>query len=169
LAALPGHSACVNTVVFSPDGKQLATGTADGMLRVWDVGKRAELSATNLRSGVRSIAFLADDETLALGQWPGRVFLWDLPTRQRGQAFAGHEKADAMVDHIAISPDGSLLASTGTDGMIYLWPVPEFGADGKRSLRPKPSSGKMASADLVRKWKSNSRDNAPAGKDGRKD
>jgi len=104
-------------------------------------------------SGVRTIAFLADGQTLALGQWPGRVFLWDLATKQRGLAFAGHEKPDAMVDSIAVSPDGTLLATTGTDGMIYLWPVPETSADGKRRLWPKPADDTPTSADLVRRWK----------------
>ena len=153
LTLLPGHTACVNTVVFSPDGKLLATGTADGWLRVWDVEKRTEQSGVKVGSGVRTIAFLADGQTLALGQWPGRVFLWDLATKQRGLAFAGHEKPDAMVDSIAVSPDGTLLATTGTDGMIYLWPVPETSADGKRRLWPKPADDTPTSADLVRRWK----------------
>jgi WD40 repeat protein len=163
LALLPGHAACVNTVVFSPDGKLLATGTAEGMLRIWDVATRAELSATNLGLGVRTIAFLGDGQTLALGQYPGQVLLWDLATRTRVLAYAGHESREAMVDHVSLSPDGSLIASAGTDGMIYFWPVPESNPDGKRRLWQRPADGTPTAAELVTKWKADARGDAPAG------
>ncbi|MGE5195425.1 MAG: PQQ-binding-like beta-propeller repeat protein [Deltaproteobacteria bacterium] len=164
LATLPGHTACVNTLVFSPDGKRLVTATAEGWLRVWDIEKRELLSATNVGFGVRTAVFLADRETLALGQWPGRVLLWDIAAGRSGLRFTGHDKPDAMVDSIAVGPDGSLLATTGTDGMIYLWAVPEMSPDGKRRLWPQPSADTPTSADLVRKWKPAIRDGAKAGK-----
>jgi WD40 repeat protein len=152
MANLAGHVACVNAVVFSPDGSLLVVGTAEGMLRIWDVAARTELSATNFGTGVRTIAFLADGRTLAIGQWPGRVFLWDRTTQKREIAWAGHEDPDAMVAAVVVSPDGSLIASTGTDGMIYLWPVPDMAADGKRRLWKLPGEVKPTSADLVRRW-----------------
>jgi WD40 repeat protein len=164
IAVLSGHSACVNAVVFSPDGKRLATGTADGMLRIWNVAEHEEVSATNLRSGVRTIAFFADGQTVAIGQWPGRVFLWDPATRKPGPTYTGHEKPDAMVDSIALSPDQSVIASTGTDGMIYLWPVPEATADGKRKLWKMPADGQQPLAEIVRQWKSAVPDAAPGDK-----
>lgn len=164
LAVMPGHGACVNTVVFSPDGKRLATGTADGMLRIWDVARRDEISATKLGSGVRTIAFFPDGETLAVGQWPGRVFLWDVSARRRQVTYAGHKQKEAMVDSLALSPDDSVIASTGTDGMIYLWPVPESTPDGKRRLWKTPVDGRKPAAELVRLWKSAVPDGAPGEK-----
>ena len=154
VATLPGHSACVNAVVFSPDGKQLATGTADGMLRLWDVAGQEEVSNSRLGYGVRTIAFFADGRTLAIGRWPGRVFLLDAATLNPILAYSGHETPDAMVDSIALSPDQSLIASTGTDGRIYLWPVPESTPDGKRMLWKMAPGGARLAADLVREWES---------------
>ena len=163
LALLPGHAACVNVVLFSPDSKLLATGTAEGMLRIWDVATRTELSATNLGLGVRTIAFLGDGQTLALGQYPGQVLLWDFATRTRVLAYAGHETRDAMVNNLSLSPDGSLIASAGTDGMIYFWPVPQSTPDGKRRLWQTPADGKPTAAELVTKWKVDARGGATAG------
>jgi WD40 repeat protein len=49
----------------------------------------------------------------------GRIFLWDLQRRQiEGPPLLGHE---AMVDSLAFSPDGSVLASGGYEGPIFLW------------------------------------------------
>jgi WD40 repeat protein len=157
-----GHAACVNAVVFSPDGSLVAVGTAEGMLRIWDVATRTEFSATNFGRGVRTIAFLADDRTLAIGQWPGRVFLWDRTTKKSVVAYAGHDDSEAMVDVVAVSPDGSLIASTGTDGMIYLWPVPATAVDGGRRFWKPPGDGKPTSADLVRQWAGVKESVAPA-------
>lgn len=159
LALLPGHGACVNTVAFSPDGKQLASGSAEGKLYIWDVAKRDELLATNLGLGVRTVLFIPDTEILVIGQYPARVLLWDMPTRRPIITYAGHATPQAMVDHLALSPDGSLIASAGTDGMVYLWPVPEKTPDGKTRLRPMPAEGKPTTAELVTKWT----DPAPAG------
>jgi WD40 repeat protein len=151
-AEFSGHSACVGVVVFSPDSKRLATGTANGELRIFDIAKRTETSKTNLGTGVRTVAFLADDRTLAIGQWPGHVFLWDMPTQKRVTMYTGHEQPDAMVDKIALSPDGSLIASTGTDGMIYFWAVPQSAMKGGPPLWRAPKDGKPPLAELVLRW-----------------
>jgi WD40 repeat protein len=80
------------------------------------------------------------------------VFLWDIPTRRPIISYTGHTKPQAMVDHLALSLDGSLIASAGTDGMVYLWPVPEKTPDGKTRLRPMPAEGKPTTAEIVAKW-----------------
>ncbi len=153
LALLPGHAACVNTVVFSPDGKQLATGTAEGMLRIWDVETRTEVLSYNAARGVRTIAFFADGQTLALGRWPGRVGLFDIPARNFEAWYTEVQPRESMVDMVAISPDKTLIASSGNDGMIHLWPVPETTRQGTHRLWKAPPAGDPTAADLVRNWK----------------
>src|SRR5205807_636394 len=43
LFRLEGHEGAVRTVAYSPDGKTLATGGADGTLRLWDAANGKEL------------------------------------------------------------------------------------------------------------------------------
>ncbi len=40
---LPGHTSAVQSVVYSPDGKMLASGGSDGTILLWDVSSRAAL------------------------------------------------------------------------------------------------------------------------------
>src|SRR5438309_1445671 len=42
-AELKGHTALVYSIAFSPDGKLLASGGADGLIKVWDVVAQKEL------------------------------------------------------------------------------------------------------------------------------
>jgi WD40 repeat protein len=169
LALLPGHAACVNAVVFSPDGKQLATGTAEGMLRIWDIETRTEQSATSTGSGVRTIAFFADGESLAFGRWPGRVALFDVPSRRFEASYPEQQPREIMVDMVAISPDETLIASSGNDGTIHLWPVPELTRTGRHRMWKIPAAGSTTAADLVRKWKSPPGEGARTDKSGRKE
>ncbi len=59
------HSGAVTAVAFSPDGSTLATGTADGFVRLWDAGSGLFLRA--LRVGGASLAFSPDGSVLACG------------------------------------------------------------------------------------------------------
>jgi WD domain, G-beta repeat len=133
-SASPGF----NSVVFSPDGKTLATGMVESVA-IWDVATGRQISRsrsfTGRRAGRRgqggehipayTVAFSPDGKTLATGSGDGTVRLWDVATdRQIGAALAGHT---GPVSSAAFSPNGKTLvtvsANFGGDGTVRLWDV----------------------------------------------
>jgi len=109
-------------VAFSPDGKTLASGTADGTIKLWDAGT-GSLARTlrdfhNLDS-VGSLAFSADGKTVASSSHTDQtVSLWDAATGYLLRTIKGH--TGAILD-IAFSPDGTHVASASFDFTVKLW------------------------------------------------
>lgn len=123
LSTLKGHTSYVLRVVFSPNGKVLASGDESGTVRLWDVGTGKSLAVLQGHSKfISSLAFSADSALLASTSWDGSVRIWDVNSGNetlvlRGQ---GPEIAGA-----AFSPDGNTLASWagGADRTLRLWDV----------------------------------------------
>jgi WD40 repeat protein len=121
LSKWEGHSSGVYSVVFSPDGQTVASGSHDTTIRVWDVGTgevKAKLEGHS--EGVTSVAFSPDGQTLASGADDTTIRVWDVATGEEKAKWEGHDK---RVTSVAFSPDGQTLASGSHDTTIRVWDV----------------------------------------------
>ena len=126
---LTEHAHEVTTVVFSPDGKTLASGSWDQTAKLWDMATGKERATLKEHCcGVGTVAFSPDGKTLAsaISGSPAAqeiiVKLWDVGTGKERAALRG-ASACGGIGTVAFSPDGKTLASGSHDGTIKLWDV----------------------------------------------
>jgi WD40 repeat protein len=74
---LRGHSATVYDAAISPCGNRLATASADGTVKIWDLPTGQELLTLPCPGAVGRIAFSPDGLRLAARTLEGDVLLWD--------------------------------------------------------------------------------------------
>ncbi len=109
-ATLEEHDRGVVTVVFSPDGTSLASGSCDGTIRIWDVAARRRRHELSGLSGVSELAFSPDGQLLASAGEGNIVTLWDVET---GTETSRLTDLRWPVYGVAFSSDGALLITGG--------------------------------------------------------
>jgi WD40 repeat protein len=114
-----GHTAEVWSLAFSPDGRWLVSGHADGAILLWDVAEREAVANLNEHHGsVRAVAFSPDGKHLASASEDRSVIVWDTERGTKQAALVGH---GTRVTAVTFSTDGSWIASSGQDGSIIAW------------------------------------------------
>lgn len=118
---LSGHTKNITSVAWSPNGRQLATGSADGTVRLWDSanGKLLHIleGHTNL---IQEVAWSPDSNRLASSSYPRdrSIRVWDT---LNGMLLYTLESHTSTVTSMAWSPNRQWLASGSEDQIIRLW------------------------------------------------
>jgi WD40 repeat protein len=116
------HGGAIGAAAFSPDGRLLATGGHDNMVRLWDGATGKPVAALRGHTeAITSLAFSPDGKTLMsssgdfVSHRGGETKLWDVATHRERLTFGR-----ASADRAAFSPNGRTVA-TATFGHVTLW------------------------------------------------
>lgn len=116
-----GHSALINEVDYSPDGKYVSTSSMDNTAIVWDVhtGKIVRRFEGHTAALGHSI-FSSDSQRLLTSSTDGTLRLWDIGSGKLLQVFSDNA---AGVMNVAFAPDEKRIASNHFDGTFRIWDV----------------------------------------------
>ncbi|HTU16807.1 MAG TPA: sigma-70 family RNA polymerase sigma factor [Gemmataceae bacterium] len=104
---------------FTPDGKMLLTGGADGILRFWDTATgRALRRFTGFADGPSLFAFAPDKQTLAVVDGGSTIRLLDLASGKDRLPLYGHH---GCISSIAVMPDNQTVATIGQGKTLRFW------------------------------------------------
>jgi WD40 repeat protein len=121
LRSIEAHKSGLREILFSPDGRFLATSSFDGTAALWDPASGTLLHRWEMRLGPRSIAFAPDGGALLIANWDEAAFR-STSSYDKGRALEG---AAGDLDYVTVSPDGRLAAGAankfGSPPEIIFW------------------------------------------------
>ena len=112
------HSAAVLHVTWSPDGKKIASASADKTVHIWNAtSKSPTLIYRNHTKPVSAIAWSPDSSRIVSGSWDTTVQVWNMQTGRKLLTCRGFSRE---VSCVAWSPDGKYIASGSWDTTVQV-------------------------------------------------
>ena len=154
------HEGAVESVAFSPDGRTVATGGAQGEIILWDpVTSRPIRRIRGHPSYVERLRFSEDGSTLASHGWDNRLRLWDVasgastfdvrvpihwtPLDGSNRIEGLEQVPPQLLEHFkkkpttfALSPNGAKLATGRPNGIVHIWNVESRKVNRRFSAHP---------------------------------
>uniref|UniRef100_UPI00286A070E WD40 repeat domain-containing protein n=1 Tax=Chamaesiphon sp. OTE_8_metabat_110 TaxID=2964696 RepID=UPI00286A070E len=118
LQVLRGHTNWVFSIAYSPDERQMASASADGTVRIWDLATGACLHILQHEHWVIRTIYSPDGRQLIVSGMSATIYIWDTISGQLLQTLDGHTD---WVWSIDTSTDGKTLISAGEDRTIRVW------------------------------------------------
>ena len=120
LRILAGHTSCVSSVVFSPNGKTVFTGTQrDKIAYLWDAKTGVFLKALPINTKlIIDPVFSPNGETILIGTNQGTAYLWSSETGELVTTFQGH---NLNICSLTFSSNGETILAGYPDQTVYVW------------------------------------------------
>ena len=110
---------------FSSDGKLFAAPSQMGFAKLWETGTWREVATLRgFLLGAHGASFSPDSTRLAVcGNAMDAVKLWDVESHQHLLTLEGQ---GSLYRSTAFSPDGNVIGSMNSQGLLHLWRAPSW-------------------------------------------
>jgi len=113
------HGSSISQLLFSPDGRWIATASADGTARVWDANSGEPVTPPLKHSNsVVCLTFSRDGSLLATASHDKTAQVWEA---RNGRSVTPSLPHLDVVWGVDFSPDATRLATVSSDGILRLW------------------------------------------------
>src|ERR1700759_4117206 len=119
LAQLRGHGGPVRALAISSDGQAAISGSFDSTAIRWSLTRNAAEQVLRFHDDAVNAVVLFKDGRAATAGADGRIAIWTAGNPQPDAVLEGHT---APIAALAVSPDGTTLASASWDRTVRLWP-----------------------------------------------
>jgi len=121
-----GHKKDVLSVAFSADNRQIVSGSRDKTIKLWNTLAQCKFTIDEdcHDDWVSCVRFSpnSNNPVIVSCGWDRLVKVWNLQNCKLKSNYHGHKR---YLNTVTVSPDGSLCASGGKDGMAMLWDLNE--------------------------------------------
>jgi WD40 repeat protein len=113
-----GHSKAILGFAWSPDAKEIVSGSDDGTVQMWDTKTGKRFWNYDTGTYVFTVAWSPDGKEVASGGGDGSVTLLNAAT---GKRIANYGSQADFIQGLAWSPDSKRIASSSQDGTVQIW------------------------------------------------
>jgi WD40 repeat protein len=118
-AALKGHTALINSVCFSSNGRRALSGSSDHTFKLWDTASFKCLQTFKGHTEwVKSVCLSVDGRYALSGSWDSTLKLWEIESGRCLRTFSEHQGG---VSSVCLSAGGRYALSGSEDQTLKLW------------------------------------------------
>jgi len=117
---LKGHTANINSVVMTLDGKKIVSASGDKTIRIWDNSGEELAVLTGHENYISSVAITPDGKKIISGSGDKTIRVWDIISGKELAVLKGH---NGDISAVAITPDGQNIVSASWDKTIRIWDI----------------------------------------------